>query len=69
MNKMDSCTNKDFFVYGRNRSECEKAKKVGFLASILWVFLTIYIILALLKINMCLRHKEATYIMSFESWY
>ena len=29
-------------AYGRNQSGCEKAKKVRFLTSILWVFLTIY---------------------------
>ena len=28
-------------IYGKNQSGCEKAKKVGFLLSILWVFLTI----------------------------
>ena len=32
-------------AYGRNQSGCEKAKKMGFLTSILWVFLTIYIFL------------------------
>ena len=30
-------------LYGRNQSGCEKAKNVGFLPFILWVFLTIYI--------------------------
>ena len=54
-------------TYGRNQSGCEKAKKVGFLASILWVFLTFYIVFALLKINMCFKHLEASHIMSFDS--
>ena len=30
-------------------------KKWKFLASILWVFLTIYIVFVLLKINMCFK--------------
>ena len=32
-----------------------------FLASILWVFLTIYIVLALLKINMYFKHIESSH--------
>ena len=54
-------------IYGRNQSGCEKAKKVGFLPSILWVFLTIYICFALMKITMCFKHLEASHIMSCDS--
>ena len=54
-------------IYGRNQSGCEKVKNVGFLASILWVFLTIYVGFALLKINMCFKHIEVSHTMSFDS--
>ena len=54
-------------TYGRKQSGCEKAKKVEFLVSVLWVFLTIYIVFALLKINMCFKHLEASHIMSCDS--
>ena len=58
-----------FDPYGRNQSECEKATKVGFLPCILWVFLTIYIFIVLMKIPMCFKHLGASHIMSFNSWY
>jgi hypothetical protein len=54
-------------IYGRNQSECEKAKNVEFLAFILWVFLTIYISVALMKITMCFKQLEASHIMSWDS--
>ena len=56
-----------YHTYGRNQSGCEKAKKVGFVASKLWVFLTMYIVFAWLKIDMCFKHLEVSHIMSFDS--
>ena len=53
--------------YGRNQSGCKNAKEVGFLPSILWVFLTIYIFVALMKITMCFKQLEASNIMSCDS--
>ena len=46
-------------VYGRNQSGCEKAKNVGFLPFILWIFITIYICVALMKLTMCFKELEA----------
>ena len=40
-------------IYGRNQSGCEQAKNVGFLLFTLWVFLTIYIFVAMMKITIC----------------
>ena len=54
-------------IYGRNQSGCEKAKHVEFLPFILWVFLTIYIFIALMKITMCFKQLEASHIMSWDS--
>ena len=54
-------------TYERKKSGCEKAKKVGFLPLILWVFLTIYIIVALIEILMCLKQIEASQIISCDS--
>ena len=56
-------------IYGRNQSVCEKAKSLEFLPPILWVFLTIYIFYALMKIIMCFKHLEASHTMSCDSWY
>ena len=42
------------------QSGCEKAKNVGFLSFILWVFFTIYIFDALMKITMCFKQLEAS---------
>ena len=56
-------------TYGRKQSGCERAKNVGFLPFILWVFLTIYIFVALMKITMWLKQLEASHIMSYDSWY
>ena len=53
----------------RTSQNVKKAKKVGFLPSILWVFLTIYIFFALMKSSMFLKHLEASHIMSCDSWY
>ena len=53
-------------IYGRNQSGCEKAKKLRFLPFILWVSLTIYIFVALMKISMCLKQLEASHIMSWD---
>ena len=39
------------------------AKKVEFLPSILWVFLTIYICCAFMKITMGFNHLEASHIL------
>ena len=64
---MDSLYWQGFIVYGRNQSQCEKAKNVGFLPFILLVLLTIYIFVALMKINMCFTKLEASHIMSWDS--
>jgi len=40
---------------------------MGFLPSILLVFLTIYIFFALMKITMCFKHLEASHIMSCDT--
>ena len=58
---------KDKYIYERNQSGCEKAKKMGFVAFTLCIFLTIDILFALLKINMRFKHVEAGHIMSFDS--
>ena len=42
-------------------------KNVGFLPIILWVLLTIYIFVALMKIIMCFKQLEACHIMSWDS--
>ena len=57
----------DLYLYMRGTSQDVKRLEMGFLAFILWVFLTIYIVFALLKINMCFKHLEASHIMSFDS--
>ena len=44
-------------------------KKKGFLPSLLWVILTIYIFVALMKLTMCFKQLEASHIMSCHSWY
>ena len=55
-------------IYGRNQSGCEKAKNLGFLPFLLWVFLTIYICVALTKITMRFKQLEVSHIMSLDSW-
>ena len=60
--------NISILIHRRNHSGCEKAKNVGFLPFILWVFLTIYICVALMKINMCFKQLEANHIMSCDRW-
>ena len=59
----------DQSIYGRNQSGCKKAKHVEFLPFILWVFWTIYIFVALMKITMCFKQVEASHIMSWDSRY
>ena len=54
-------------IYGRNQSGCEKAKNLVFLPFILWVFLTIYIFVALMKITMCFKQLGASHNMSWDS--
>ena len=54
-------------VYGRNQPGCEKTKKVGFLPLILWVFLTFYIFVVLIKLTMCFKQLEASLIMPWEA--
>ena len=44
----------------------EKTKHVGFLPFILWVFFTINICVALMKITKCLKQLEASHIMSWD---
>ena len=56
----------NMYIYGRNESGCEKAKNVGFYPCILWVFMTIYTFVALMKINMCFRQLKARHIMSWD---
>ena len=53
-------------IYERNQSGCEKAKNMGFLPFFLWVFLTFYFFVALMKITMCFRQLEANHIMSWD---
>ena len=55
-----------FGYMGGTSQDVKRLKKLGFLASILWVFLTIYIVFVLMKINMCFKHLEASHIMSFD---
>ena len=52
---------------GGTSQDVKRLKKMGFSTSILWVFLTIYIVFALLEINMCFKHLEASHIMSYDS--
>ena len=47
--------------------DVKRQKKMGFLLFILWVFLTIYIFVALMKLIMCFKHLEASHIMSWDS--
>ena len=54
-------------IYGRNQSGCEKAKNAGFLPFILWIFMTVYIFVALMKITICCKQLEAIHIMSWDS--
>ena len=54
-------------IYGRNQSGCEKAKYVGFLPFILWVFLNIYVFVDLIKITTFFKQLEANHIMSWKS--
>ena len=56
-----------YFIYGRNQLGCENSKNVGFLPFILWVFLTIHIFVALMKITFCFKQLEASHIMSWDS--
>ena len=42
---------------------------MGFLQSLLWVFLTIYLVIDLMKIIMNFKQLEASYIMSCDSLY
>ena len=56
-------------TYGWNQPGREKAKKLGILPFTYWVLLTTFIFFALLEIVMCLKHIEASHIMSFNSWY
>ena len=49
------------------QSGCKEAKNVGFLPFFLWVFLTIYNCVALMKITMCFKQLEAIHIMSWDS--
>ena len=67
LSKDNSLTTFLNFTYGRNQSGCEKAKKMGFLPFDLWVFLTIYIFVALMKITRCFKQLEASHIMSLDS--
>ena len=52
---------------GETSNDMKRLKIVGILPSILWVFLTIYILSALMKISMCFRHLELSHIMSCDS--
>ena len=52
---------------GAISQDVEKAKNVGFLPFTLWIFLTIYNFVALMKITMCFKQLEASHIMSLDS--
>ena len=54
---------------GGTSQDVKRLKKKGCLPSIFWVFLTINIFFALLKITMCLRHLEESHIMSCDNCY
>ena len=54
-------------VYGNNQSGCEKLNNLGFVPFNLWVFLTIYIFVALMIITMCFKQLKASHIMSWDS--
>ena len=56
-----------YFIYGRNQLGGEKAKNVEFLPFILWVFLAIYIFVALIKITFYFKKLKASHIMSWDS--
>ena len=51
----------------KTSQDVKRLKKVGFLLSIRWVFLTIYIIVALMKISICFKQLESSHIMSCDS--
>ena len=56
------------YIYmGGTSQDVKRLKKVGFLPSILLVFLTIYIFVALMKISMCFKQLEVSHIMSYDS--
>ena len=57
----------DSFIHGRDQSGCEKVKNLGFLPLNLWVFLTIYIFVALMTTTMCFKQLEASHMMSLDS--
>ena len=59
-------TSQSELIWG-NQSGCKKAKTVEFLLFMLWVFLTIYICVALMKITTFFRQLEASYILSCDS--
>ena len=50
-------------LFGSNQSGYEKAKDLGFLPFILWIFLTIYNLFALMKITICFKQLEVSHIM------
>ena len=52
---------------GGTSHDVKRLKKMGFLPSLFWVFLTIYIFVALMKITMCFKQLEASHIMSCDS--
>ena len=45
--------------------DVKRLKNVEFLLFILWIFLTIYICVALMKITMCFKQLEASHILIF----
>ena len=47
--------------------DVKKAKYVGFLPFILWVFLNIYVFVDLIKITTFFKQLEANHIMSWKS--
>ena len=44
--------------------DVKRQKNVGFLPFKLWLFLTIYIFVALMQITICFKQLEASHIMS-----
>ena len=59
-----------FIIYMVGISQdVKKTKNLEFLPYILWVFVTIYIFVALRKITMRFKQLEASHIMSLDSLY
>ena len=56
-----------FHYMGGTSQDVKRLKKWDFLPQYFGFFLSIHIVFALLKINMCFKHLEASHIMPFDS--